>query len=33
MAMDSTGKVWLVTDNDGVKDSSGETFLWNVTLD
>jgi hypothetical protein len=29
-AIDATGTGWLVTDNDGVDDSSGETFLWSV---
>ena len=29
-AIDATGSGWLVTDNDGVDDSSGETFLWSV---
>lgn len=29
-AIDAAGNGWLVTDNDGVDDSSGETFLWSV---
>ena len=28
LAVDSEGTAYVITDNDGVKDSSGETFLW-----
>jgi DNA-binding beta-propeller fold protein YncE len=28
--VDAAGTGWAVTDNDGVDDSSGETFLWSV---
>lgn len=30
LTFDAEGKAWLVTDNDGVDDSSGETLLWTV---
>ena len=30
LAFDSEGKVWVVTDNDGVDDSSGETLFWSA---
>ncbi|MBC9247991.1 esterase-like activity of phytase family protein [Paracoccus sp. 11-3] len=33
MAITSDGTVWMVTDNDGVDDASGETFLWSFKLD
>lgn len=34
MAIDADGTAWLVTDNDGVDDSSGETMFWTIgTLD
>jgi hypothetical protein len=29
-AIDSAGTGWLVTDNDGIDDSSGETFFWSI---
>ena len=29
-AIDSAGTGWLVTDNDGVADSSGETLFWSI---
>lgn len=29
-AIDSAGTGWVVTDNDGVDDSSGETFFWSI---
>lgn len=29
-AIDSTGEGFVITDNDGVDDSSGETFFWSV---
>ncbi|WP_199258532.1 esterase-like activity of phytase family protein [Paracoccus binzhouensis] len=32
MAIAPAGTVWTVTDNDGVDDASGETFLWSFTL-
>lgn len=28
LAFDATGNAWIVTDNDGVDDSSGETLFW-----
>ena len=28
LAIDSEGTAYVITDNDGVSDSSGETFLW-----
>lgn len=31
-AIDSTGKGFVITDNDGVDDSSGETFFWSIDL-
>ncbi|WP_374302114.1 esterase-like activity of phytase family protein [Paracoccus sp. (in: a-proteobacteria)] len=30
LAFDGNGDAWIVTDNDGVDDSSGETLLWNA---
>lgn len=30
MAIDSTGKAYFITDNDGVDDHSGETLFWTV---
>lgn len=30
LAFDHAGNAWIVTDNDGVDDSSGETLFWNV---
>ncbi|WP_410216643.1 esterase-like activity of phytase family protein [Paracoccus sp. (in: a-proteobacteria)] len=30
LAIDAEGTGWLVTDNDGVDDSSGETLFWSV---
>lgn len=32
LAIDANGKGYVITDNDGVDDSSGETFLWSVDL-
>ncbi|MET0437924.1 MAG: esterase-like activity of phytase family protein [Devosia sp.] len=32
-AIDSTGKGYVITDNDGVDDSSGETFFWSIDLE
>lgn len=29
-AIDSAGTAWVVTDNDGVDDSSGETLFWSI---
>ncbi len=29
-AIDAAGKGWVVTDNDGVNDSSGETLFWTI---
>jgi hypothetical protein len=29
-AVDAAGTGWLVTDNDGTNDSSGETFFWSI---
>jgi hypothetical protein len=29
-AVDATGTGYVITDNDGVDDSSGETFLWTI---
>ena len=28
LAFDAAGDAWIVTDNDGVDDSSGETLFW-----
>ncbi|SDD17927.1 Esterase-like activity of phytase [Paracoccus isoporae] len=33
MAISPEGKVWIVTDNDGVDDASGETLMWSFDLD
>lgn len=33
MAIADDGTVWMVTDNDGTDDASGETFLWSFKLD
>ncbi|WP_313349770.1 esterase-like activity of phytase family protein [Paracoccus sp. (in: a-proteobacteria)] len=30
LAFDHEGNTWIVTDNDGVDDSSGETLFWNA---
>jgi hypothetical protein len=30
MAIEADGTTWLVTDNDGVDDSSGETLFWSI---
>ncbi|MDB6176377.1 esterase-like activity of phytase family protein [Paracoccus sp. Z330] len=30
LAFDAAGDAWVVTDNDGVDDSSGETLFWNL---
>jgi hypothetical protein len=32
LAITADGTAWVVTDNDGVDDSSGETLFWSVTL-
>ncbi|MDV6318235.1 esterase-like activity of phytase family protein [Chromohalobacter sp. HP20-39] len=32
LAISEQDRAWLVTDNDGVDDSSGETFFWSVPL-
>lgn len=32
LAIFEDGTVWVSTDNDGVDDSSGETFFWSFTL-
>lgn len=32
MAIAADGTAWIVTDNDGVDDSSGETLFWSVSL-
>lgn len=29
-AIDAAGNGWVVTDNDGVADASGETFFWSI---
>lgn len=29
-AIDATGTGYVITDNDGVDDSSGETFFWSI---
>jgi hypothetical protein len=29
-AIDAAGEGWVVTDNDGVDDSSGETLFWSI---
>lgn len=33
LAIAPDGTAWIATDNDGVDDASGETFLWSVRLD
>ncbi len=33
LAIDSDGTAYLITDNDGVKDSSGETHLWTFKVE
>ena len=33
MAIAEDGTVWMVSDNDGVDDASGETYLWSFKLD
>ena len=33
LAIAGDGTAWIVTDNDGVDDSSGETLFWSVPLD
>ena len=30
MAIMQDGTTWMSTDNDGVDDSSGETFFWSI---
>lgn len=32
LAIDADGKAYVITDNDGVDDSSGETFFWTFAL-
>ncbi|MBJ3783776.1 esterase-like activity of phytase family protein [Devosia sediminis] len=32
LAIDADGKAYVITDNDGVDDSSGETFFWTFNL-
>lgn len=32
-AIDSAGKGYVITDNDGTDDSSGETFFWSIDLE
>ncbi|GHC52516.1 esterase-like activity of phytase family protein [Neogemmobacter tilapiae] len=32
LAVDGAGKAWVVTDNDGVADNSGETLFWSVDI-
>jgi hypothetical protein len=32
LAIDSEGTGYVITDNDGVDDSSGETFFWTIAL-
>ena len=32
-AIDSEGKGYVITDNDGTDDSSGETFFWSIDLE
>jgi Esterase-like activity of phytase len=29
-AVDAAGNGWVVTDNDGVSDNSGETLFWSI---
>ncbi len=29
-AVDAAGNGWVITDNDGVDDSSGETLFWSI---
>lgn len=31
-AIDAAGEGWVVTDNDGVDDSSGETLFWSIGM-
>jgi hypothetical protein len=33
MAIGADGTAWIVTDNDGVDDSSGETMFWSVSVE
>jgi len=33
MAIGTDGTAWIVTDNDGVDDSSGETMFWSVSVE
>ncbi|HEY9012474.1 MAG TPA: esterase-like activity of phytase family protein [Devosia sp.] len=33
LAIDVTGTAYLITDNDGTDDSSGETFLWSFKVE
>jgi hypothetical protein len=30
LAIDAAGEMFVSTDNDGVDDSSGETFFWSI---
>jgi hypothetical protein len=32
LAVDAAGKGWVITDNDGVADNSGETLFWSVDI-
>jgi hypothetical protein len=33
LAIDSAGTAYVITDNDGVDDSSGETFFWTFKVE
>ena len=33
LAISADGKMWISTDNDGVDDSSGETFFWSAQIE
>jgi hypothetical protein len=33
LAIDSTGTAYVITDNDGIDDSSGETFFWSFKVE
>jgi hypothetical protein len=33
LAIDADGKAYVITDNDGVDDSSGETFFWTFDIE
>ena len=30
LAIDAQGTGFVITDNDGIDDSSGETFFWSI---